>query len=208
MGSVYALLEVGSNLIKFGRAKTPKKRFEDGRTFNRRLKRFDVIEVDDAYTSKCEKYVHNNLRTKRYSGEFFAVTPDEARAAMRDASAYFAEFAPLNDKVEALKKEQSDDRMLPPRDEEHELFSKYVQAREEQDRWTARRELLENKLKAAIGTAAGLEGLLTWKSIEVTRLDQNGLKEFDYEVYKRWAKPSMERRLQLIHDAVDDEEST
>jgi len=88
------------------------------------------------------------------------------------------------------------------------LFSKYVQAREEQDRWTARRDLLENKLKAAIGTAAGLEGLLTWKSVEVTRLDQKGLKEFDYEVYKRWAKPSMERRIQLIHDSVDDEESS
>jgi len=163
--------------------------------------------VDDTYTSKCEAYLHKNLRTKRRSGEFFAVTPEEARTAMRDASVYFAEFAPLNDKAEALAMEQSDGRMLLPGNGECELFTQYVQAREEEDKWTARRELLENKLKVAIGTAAGFEGLIAWESLEVRRLDQKGLKEAEREVYDRWAKPRIERRIRLLNDPLDDESS-
>jgi len=207
MGSVYAFRDGDSNLFKFGKSKDPEKRFQGGRTFNRRLKQFDVIDVDDTYSSKCEAYLHKNLRTKRRSGEFFAVTPEEARTAMRDASVYFAEFAPLNDKAEALAMEQSDGRMLLPGNGECELFTQYVQAREEEDKWTARRELLENKLKVAIGTAAGFEGLIAWESLEVRRLDQKGLKEAEREVYDRWAKPRIERRIRLLNDPLDDESS-
>ena len=67
MGSVYAFRDGDSNLFKFGKSKDPEKRFQGGRTFNRRLKQFDVIDVDDTYTSKCEAYLHKNLRTKRRS---------------------------------------------------------------------------------------------------------------------------------------------
>jgi len=204
MGTVYVFRDGDSGLFKFGKSKDPQRRFEGGRTFNPRLKQFDSIEVADAYTSKCETYLHNSLRAKRYSGEFFAVTPEEARAAMRDASLYFAEFAPLNDKVEALAKEQSDGRMVAPSDNERDLYARYVDAREQEDKWAAKRELLENELKVVIGTAAGIEGLLTWESTEVRRLDQKALREAEPDVYERWAKPRLERRLRLLHDPMDD----
>jgi len=203
MGNVYIFRDGDSHLFKFGKSKDPQKRFEGGRTFNPRLKQFDSIEIDDAYTSMCETYLHNSLRTKRRSGEFFEVSPEEARAAMRDASAYFAEFAPLNDKVDALAKEQSDDRMLAPSEPERDLYKQYIEAREQQDKWAARRELLENKLKVAIGTAAGLDGLLSWESVPVTRLDLAALKEAEPEVYERWATPRLERRIRLLHEPVD-----
>jgi T5orf172 domain len=205
MATVYIFRDGDSGLFKFGKSKDLQKRFEGGKTFNPRLKQFDSIEVDDGYTSQCETYLHKSLRAKRYSGEFFAVTPEEAKAAMRDASAYFAEFAPLNDKVEALSKEKSDDRMLVPSEQERDLYTRYLEAREQQDKWAAKRELLENKLKIAIGTAAGLEGLRTWESSEVRRLDQKGLKDAEPDVYERWAKPRLERRIRLLHDPIDEE---
>src|SRR5262249_33967413 len=158
----------------------------------------DSIEIDDAYTSKCETYLHRTLRTKRYSGEFFQVAPEEARAAMRDASAYFSEFAPLNDKVDELARQQSDGGMLTPSEKERDLYTRYIEAREQEDKWAAKRELLENKLKVAVGAAAGLEGLLKWESTEVRRLDQKALKEAEPDVYERWANPRLERRFRLL----------
>jgi len=85
MGSVYAFQDGSGKLIKFGRSNDPEQRVKDGRTFDPRLRQLEVIEVDDAYTSKCETYLHKSLRTKRYSRELYAVTPDEAGVAMRDA---------------------------------------------------------------------------------------------------------------------------
>lgn len=124
---------------------------------------------------------------------------------MRDAFAYFADFAPLNAKVEALSRVQSDGHMLVPSEREHDLYKRYVEAREQEDKWAAKRELLEAKLKVAIGTAAGLEGLLKWESTEVRRLDQKALREAEPNVYARWAKSRLERRIRLLHDPLDEE---
>ena len=44
-------------------------------------------------------------------------------------------------------------------------------------------------------------------TLEVRRLDQKGLKEAEREVYDRWAKPRIERRIRLLNDPLDDESS-
>ena len=57
-----------------------------------------------------------------------------------------------------------------------EIYKKLKVIREEEFRLQLRREFLENELKAAIGTSAGLQGIASWSSQLQKRFDSVLLK--------------------------------
>ena len=87
---------------------------------------------------------------------------------------------------------------MKPGDAEWAIYSRLLEAREEQDVSRYRRELLENRLKIAIGRADGIDGIGTWRTQEVERLDQATLKSERPDIFKMYSKSSRMRVLRII----------
>ena len=200
MAYVYFLRNGNENLFKIGRTSGE---LEDLlRTLSRgnpRLTLFDAIETEDE--NECEKYLHQMLRSKRNregsAQEFFGLTPEAVKLIIHEVREFLPEFHKTRQAAERLADERSDDRMVTPGEEDLAIYKRVLEVREQQDRCGYEREYLENKLKLAIGTAAGLEGIVTWKTLAIPKFDKAAFKEAHGDLYKAYVKTSYERRLDL-----------
>jgi hypothetical protein len=66
--------------------------------------------------------------------------------------------------------------MLEPGTSEREKYLRLLEVRQAEDGLAIERERLEGELKLAIGSAAGLDGIATWKSHLKRELDIEALK--------------------------------
>jgi hypothetical protein len=87
---------------------------------------------------------------------------------------------------------------LKPGDPEWSIYSEFLAVREEEDAARFQRLLLENKLKIAIGKAEGLDGIATWRSQAVERLDQLAFKFAEPQIFGKYVKTSRVRVLRLL----------
>jgi len=202
MAYVYVRRSGTENLFKIGRTASDdvEDRIRHLSTGNpHRLTEFDVIETDDA--DEWERYLHKRLRSKRVressAQEFFEVTPEVLKSVIQDARAFLPEFMSTKQAVEFLADEKSEDRMVTPGDDEQALYERLLEVREQQDRCEYERRHLENKLKLIIGTAAGLDGIASWRTRMVPKLDQAAFREAHPELYRTYVKTSYERRFDL-----------
>ena len=201
MAYVYILRSGSENLFKIGRTD----RDVDGRvrqlaTGNPyRLTKFDVIETE--YDVLCETYLHRMLRSKRSlaseAREFFAISPEELGLIISEARGFLADFVANQIHAERLAEEESNGLLLKPSDSDWSIYAKLLAVREEEDSFRYQRELLENKLKIAIGKSDGLDGIATWRAQSVERLDQNALKFAEPEIFKAFLKSSRVRVFRL-----------
>lgn len=202
MACVYVLRSGNENLFKIGRTSGDVDvRIRQLSTGNPHpLTIFDAIGT--RHDSLCETYLHRTLRSRRIlkgtAQEFFAVTPTEVEEIIRDAREFLAEFVARQEEAERLAEEESDGRLLVPGTDEWSMYRKLLEVREEQDTCAFQRQLLENKLKLAIGKADGLDGIATWKTQARERFDEAALKLAHPELFKSYVSASRLRVFRLI----------
>jgi hypothetical protein len=202
MAFVYILRSGDEHLFKIGRTSgAVEARHRQLSTGNPHpLTPFDVIETD--YASDCETYLHHRLRSKR-SGrsdatEFFELDPTELAEVIRDARDFVADVLPKRAEAERLGNEQSDGRILQPGDDEWETYRRLLDVRQAEDVLGYDRERLENELKLAIGRAAGLANMATWKTQSARRFDEAAFKTEDPGVYERFVRETRYRVFRLL----------
>jgi hypothetical protein len=204
MAYVYILDSGSDGVFKIGRTRGDvAARVKALSTGNPRpLTVFDVIETD--HDSLCESYLHNRLRTKRRGGEFFELEAPELRAAIDDARQFIADFVPKQHEVERLAAGESEDRAVEPGLAELEAYRELLKVREDLDDLRLRQAELETALKLAIGTASELNGLVSWKTHAVQRLDVEALRTAEPQVYERFVRDSRVRTFRLLTSRGDD----
>ena len=201
MAYVYILRSGNENLFKIGRTDGDvEARIRQLATGNpHRLTKFDVIETE--HDSLCETYLHRMLRSKRSlaseAREFFRITPEDLMSVIREAREFLAEFVANQMEADRLAEGETDGVLLKPGDTEWSIYSRLLVAREEEDTYRYQRQLLENKLKIVIGRADGLDGIATWRTQAVERLDQPALKAAEPDIFRMYVKTSRTRVLRL-----------
>jgi hypothetical protein len=199
MGVVYALqhgteekFKIG--LIRSGTADARRKALSTGNPNRLKL----VAEIETVHHNACENYLHRTLGSKRIAegdgAEWFAISLEELQTAFARARQYMAEYADDLVAIEGLEGVQPDGQSRVPTEEELLLYRKAVELRQAQSRIGFELELIENKLKIAIGKSAGLDGVATWKAVVSSRLDLTRLKEERPDVYKAFLKPPVPTR--------------
>jgi hypothetical protein len=201
MGLVYFLQNGNANLFKIGHTKrSTVTRINQLATGNPEpLTLFDAIETE--HFLHCENYLHNTLLSKRLgkggAREFFVLAPEEVRAIVAETKAYLAIYGPLASEVELLSKEKSAEKIKTPGDKELAIYRELIKISEGIHKLTYRKEILENKLKQAIGISRGFEGIATWLVSEPEILDQTRFKLEHPDIYKLYLKVSLRRTFRL-----------
>jgi hypothetical protein len=201
MAFVYILRNGSDDLFKIGRTSGDVQyRIHQLCTGNPHgLTPFDVIEPE--HDSWCEGCLHRLLRSKRSTSgsarEFFAVSPDELRMTIADVRRMLTEFIAERQKAESLAELPSDGRMLAPTEQMWADYRDLLEVRVEEDKYHDRREMLENRLKLAIGCADGLEGIATWKSQVSDRFDLAAFRSDHPALFEQYVRPSPSRVFRL-----------
>lgn len=202
MAFVYALRSADEDLFKIGRTRGDlEARIKQLSTGNPHpLTRFDVIETE--HDALCETCLHRKLRTKRCvdgeAREFFAVQPAELEDAIRDAREFLDEFVPKQREADRLAKEESDGHILKPGQEEWEAYRRVLQIREQEDDLSLDRALVETRLKLAMGRAAGLDRVATWKSHTVKKFDEAAFRLAEPDRFQDFVRESRIRKFRLL----------
>ena len=196
MGYVYILRSGNENLFKIGKSMDVEDRIRGLATGNPRLTVFDRIETEDE--AESETYLLKRLRSKRFRGssaqEFFEITPEALQNVIQEAREFLPSFLETRQAADRLADEKSTARMALPSGEDMALYERLLEVREQEDRCHYERLHLENKLKLVIGTAAGLEGMASWKTLEKTKFDRAAFKKERPELYQEYSTMVFERR--------------
>lgn len=201
-GSVYVLRSGSSNLFKIGRTKgSVDKRIKQLNTGNpHSLVVFDVIETEEA--SHCETYLHQRLRTVKHFGsggtEFFEITPDELISILQDARTFLNEYISARRTADTYKAAQSEDRIIEPSDELQNEYRRLLEIREQVDMLKFEQELIEYRIKAALGMASELQGIATWKTSLVMRFDQDSFRQSNPDLHTQYLKQHTQRTFKLV----------
>jgi hypothetical protein len=201
VGFVYVRRSGDSNLFKIGRSVDVQQRGRQLATGNpERLTLFDTIETEHA--SECETYLKERLRLRRSrrsaATEFYEVEVEELVAVIDATRAYEREVFANEAEVARLAQAETDERLLPAGEQELELFEELLNARHAEDGARRERERLETKLKLAIGTAAGLDGLVVWRTEWSERLDVAALKDREPAIFARFVQKKPRRTFRLL----------
>jgi Meiotically Up-regulated Gene 113 (MUG113) protein len=201
MACVYVLQHGEDNLFKIGRAADLDKRMKALATGNPHpLTAYAVIETE--HPAACEAFMHHLVQSRRSTRsdakEFFDLEPTELDELVRDAQAFIKEYLPMKEEVERLAELPSDDSMLEPATEHGEIYERLLQARQERDKLNYECERLEAKLKLAIRTAAGIEGIATWKAHSTKRFDQEAFGNEYPDLHDAFMRESLSRVFKLL----------
>jgi transcriptional regulator of heat shock response len=201
MQGVYVLQSGDENVFKIGKAVDLERRMKNLATGNPHpLTLYRSIETEHA--AECETYLHHRLRSKRSTRsdakEFFDVEPSELEALLRDARAYVEDFLPRKAEAERLCHEQSDSRVIEPTETQQETYRRLLKAREEHDALALECERLETELKLAIGTAAAMDGVASWKTQTMHKFDSTRFSEEHPEMYEEFLHETHTRVFRLL----------
>lgn len=197
MGYVYAFRHGHEDEFKFGQTTNLEQRRKTLQTgCPKPLALFDYLETDDYKDG--EKFILRRLAHKRLTGEFFAVTADEAREAMEACRAYLENELPRwreeDHEVDELSTIESGPEMLPTSEDVLEKYRQLLRLRAEKnlrkieiDRLEVEELRLETAIKLAIGPAKGIEGVATWETGDSRRtFNSETLKAVNPELYEMY----------------------
>ena len=146
---------------------------------------FQVVSVDTV-----ETHLHHAFAEYRVLGEWFCLGASTLKAAVEEGNRLDALLGEtreaLNTAAEAYYLESSEPER-PASEEERDFLQNAIQVGEELNRLTAQRSCLEWALRAGMGSASGIDSILT-----VTRvthqpgLNEQGLKSQAPEVYGKF----------------------
>jgi len=196
MAYVYILRSGNENLFKVCKSDDVRDRMRELSTANPRLTVFEKIETEDE--ADWEQYLHKRLRSRQARGssakEFFEITPEALKTVIQEAREFLPSFLEMKRAADCLANEKSTDRMVAPGMEDLAIYQRLLEVREQEDRCHYERLHLENKLKLVIGTAAGLEGIATWKTLTKQRFNQAAFKRDRSELFQEYSTTAFERR--------------
>jgi hypothetical protein len=149
---------------------------------------------------ECESFLQHYFESKCVDrkAKLFRLGSEDLGVAFKAAEGFVRRFVPLQHSVEQLKTQTSSNRLVAPERRHGELCRQIRELREQEFRISKRRELLENELKVAIGTAAGIEGLATWRSHVQNSFDRERFKAEHPDMFNSYVHPKIMRTLQLI----------
>jgi hypothetical protein len=197
MGYVYAFRHGHEDEFKFGQTTNLEQRRKTLQTgCPKPLALFDYIETDDYKDG--EKFILRRLAHKRLTGEFCAVTADEAREAMEACRTYLKNELPRwreeDHEVDELSTIESGPEMLPTSEDVLEKYRQLLRLRAEKnlrkieiDRLEVEEVRLETAIKLAIGPAKGIEGVATWETGDSRRtFNSDTLKAVNPRLYEMY----------------------
>jgi len=198
MGYVYSFRHGHEDEFKFGRTSNLERRRKSLQTgCPKPLTVFDFIETEDA--KEGEKFVLDRLAHRRLTGEFCAVTAEEATEAMTACRVYLERELPRlreqAQQITELSAIESGEEMLPSSQEVLGMYRQLLRLRAEKrlrtielGRIEAEEGRLEATIKLAIGSAKGIEGVATWETGNSRRaFNANVLKTTNPELYEMYS---------------------
>lgn len=200
MGIVYFFrAKNDENLFKIGFTKgNLEKRFKTVATSSpHKLEIFRYVETE-LYT-KMEKYFHHLFDNKREeNGEFFRIHPAELNSEIDKAIEMFESIVKDIDSVEKYVLIKDNDKMIGPEDNIKTISLNLRKIKTQISNLDFEKEILENKLKNAIGENKGIEGIATWKTQTQKRFNAKQFETDHPELYQKYISESNGRVLRLI----------
>jgi hypothetical protein len=199
---VYVLQSGSSHLFKIGRTSgNVEKRIKQLNTGNpHSLTTFDVIETEEA--ACCETYLHQRLRTSKHFGsggtEFFEIAPDDIRSILQDAREFLIQYVAARKLADEYQSTQSEDRSIEPSAELQNDYRRLLEIRRQIDMLTFERELIEFRLKAALGSASELKGIATWKTHLSPFFDKKTFRQDNPNLYAEYETKRPQRTFRLV----------
>jgi predicted phage-related endonuclease len=143
------------------------------------------------------------LQSRRWRGsqakEFFALTLEELQPFLDDAQAWVTEVLPRMHEAERLASEDSQTSvMLVPSERERAMYEQLLRVREQYAALDYERRRLETGLKLAIGTAAGMDEIATWKTVEQRKFDLRAFREAHPDLHDSFVRDVRARRFDLL----------
>jgi len=199
-GYVYVHRIGDLNLFKVGRSVDVERRARDHATSNHEpLALVHTIESVDA--SQCEKFLKDRLRLQQSrqspAREFYEIDDEQLAGEVARAREYERVVLARRPEVDRLAEAETDERMLPA-EPYREAFQRLQEAHHAADCAKQELERAEIELKLAIGTASGIEGLVSWKTGVRHRLDSAALKEAEPAIYERFAHEQRCRMFRIL----------
>ena len=199
---VYVLRQGTDNLFKIGRTSAGvETRIRQLATGNsNELSEFDRIDAPIGDGPKVETYLLNALGPKRVreggGRDFFKATPEELQPHIDNARG-LAQRNATRVEVARLAKLESDGRLLKPTGDDLAKRDKVAGLLAQEAILKAQREMIIDEWKMCIGTADGIEGVATWRSQEVSRLDLEAFRSEHEDLYQRYVTSSTQRPFKL-----------
>jgi hypothetical protein len=202
MGNVYILQSGDENLYKIGMTRGEVGTRRRGLTTGNPHPLTEYASIETDHPSKVESFLQGLLRSKRSrrseATEFYEVGQAELDVAIQEARDYAEHDLPQEDEVERLATEVCEDRLIIPADDDWATYAQLLLARETHDRATHARNRLEWRLKLRIGTAYGLDGLATWRTITARRFDAEAFGRDHPKLHGEYLRESNSRRFDLL----------
>lgn len=202
MGYVYILQSGNEHLFKIGMTRGDVDDRVKGLSTGNPHLLSEYASIATEHPSKVESFLQGLLRSKRSrrsdATEFYAVSSGELDVAIEQAREYAEHDLAREAEVDRLASERCDDRLITPQDEDWKTYEGLLLARETHDAAALARNRLEWKLKLRIGTAYGLDGLATWRTIPQKRFDEKAFASQHPELYSSFKKATYPRRFDLL----------
>jgi hypothetical protein len=195
---VYILRQGTDNLFKIGRTgpsvETRRRQLATGNP--NELSVFDIIEALIGHGPRLETSLLNALRPNRVRDgggrDFFRITPEELQPHIENTRA-LAQHISIREEATRLAQVESDGRLLEPTADDFAKREEVDKLLQQEAILRAQIEMIYDTLKVSIGTADGIKGVATWRSHEVSRLDQRAFRLDHEDLYHLYLTPSMQR---------------
>jgi len=202
MGYVYGFRHGTEDLFKIGQTTaTPDKRRSTLQTNCAvPLVLFDAIETGEY--KALEKYIKDTWAEQRSTEggtEVYHLTEDEAAQLFARCRTWLAEDLPKLRQIEQLEGIEPDPTLLP-RDQAAELLrNQWIKLHDEEQRLkqqyeqaAAERARVETELKFAIGTHAGIDGVVTWETaVKSRRINPDLVQAREPELFDQCAEQKL-----------------
>jgi hypothetical protein len=202
MGYVYGFRHGSKDLFKIGlTTMTPDKRRPSLQTgCSDTLVLFDAIETDEYKT--LEKYIKDvwaEHRSTEGGKENYHLTEAEATQLFARCRIWVAEELPKLRQLEQLEDIEPEPTVLPRDDAAERLRDQWIKLRAEEQRHkrayeqaVAERVQVENELKLAIGTHAGIDGVATWETVvKSRRISAERVQAGEPELFDQCTEPKL-----------------
>lgn len=194
MPGVYLLHDPATNFLKIGRATNLDDRLANLRTANPRLVLLEWIETK--FESSVESYVHNRLSVYRREGEFFEVTPEQAKQEIEDALTLLAQ-KPDETELQQINALVTTEPARDAINSELELINEILKIRAELQKLNLKEGVLIDRLKISIGARSGLDNWATFNPVERQTIDVQALRREYPEIAERFSIRSTSRTLRI-----------
>ncbi len=158
-----------------------------------------VWSFETAHESDLEQLVRQKLDgyISDESLEHYEISPELLAQNLKELEFTLASFIEAQEQADAYSKLEASDTMLSPTDEVKSLSFELSLVKKRLALLECEKTYLENKIKAIIGRSAGIEGIATWKTSTIMRIDTEAVKRDYPDVYASCVKETKSRRFCL-----------